>query len=324
MWFKNAAIYKITKGLPDTCEVFSSELAEKVLQACPQSQPHSTGWISPFGKDSEVLAHAVGPYWLFGLGREERLLPATIVREALQERITEIEQQFERRVYGKEKAALRDDIQFELLAKAFIRRKNTWAYLDTERQLLVVDVSSDTKADEFTVLLQETTDIRLELIAVETNVATLLTRWILDQQAPGNFTIAEDCVMADNQREIGRVRFANQDLTAHDVIEVVKTDRKVTELGLIWHDRIKLRLCQAGPAGDSGNRMVIKGIKFLDIVKEQQEELEIANSNEKLDADFAIMSYELSAMVHELFSVVGIATEKAASEKTEVREPAEV
>ena len=301
MWFKHAYLFKIVEGLPASAEEFQAGLVERVLQPCPASAPASLGWVSPFGKESEVLVHSCGAYWLFGLGKEERLLPATIVREEVKQRILDIEQKFGRRVYGKEKAALRDDVQFELLSKAFVRRKQMWACLDHKAQLLILNVGADAKADEVTSFLHEHTPLRVESLEIKADLNQLLTRWVLNQEAPGNFGLAEDCVMADLEKELGRVRFLNQDLTAHDILEVAKTNRKVIELGLGWRDRIKFRLGSVNTGKAQGNLPVLKHIKFLDVIKEQQQEETLESIQQQIDSDFAIMSHELAALLKELF-----------------------
>jgi len=49
----------------------------------------TNGFVSPYGRGEEILAHRVGTYALLALGREDRLLPSSVVNDELAARFEE-------------------------------------------------------------------------------------------------------------------------------------------------------------------------------------------------------------------------------------------
>ena len=98
MWFKNARAYRITNPLTLSPEQLEQQMANASFQPCGKSQPLSLGWTPPLGEDTEVLIHAAAGRYLICMRREEKLLPASVVREQAAERISQIEKEETRKV----------------------------------------------------------------------------------------------------------------------------------------------------------------------------------------------------------------------------------
>ena len=88
---------------------------------CAKSQALSAGWVPPLGEESEELVHAAAGRMLLKLKREEKLLPSTVVRELLEEKVAAIESEQGRKVYRKERLSLKDEIVQDCLPRAFSR-----------------------------------------------------------------------------------------------------------------------------------------------------------------------------------------------------------
>lgn len=80
---------------------------------------------------------------MFCARKDEKLLPASVVNDALAEKVTEIEQQQARKISRKEKAQFKDDVIAALLPRAFSRTRRIHAYLALHDNLLIVNTSSD-------------------------------------------------------------------------------------------------------------------------------------------------------------------------------------
>ena len=65
------------------------------------------GWISPIGKDGEMLTHVVGDYIMICAQRQDRILPASVVRDATDEKVAELEDRQGRKIYRKESSKYR-------------------------------------------------------------------------------------------------------------------------------------------------------------------------------------------------------------------------
>ena len=131
MWFKNIRAYRLTSPFDLTAETAGRELVQRGFQPCAKSQALSLGWVPPLGEESGELVHAAAGRLLLKLKREEKLLPSTVVREQLEEKVADIEQDQARKVYRKERLNLKDEIIQDCLPRAFyplIQRVRLYRY----------------------------------------------------------------------------------------------------------------------------------------------------------------------------------------------------
>ena len=73
-----------------TAELSSQTWWPLSTAARAKAQALSLGWVAPLGEESEALAHAASGRLLIKLKREEKLLPSTVVREQLEEKVAVI------------------------------------------------------------------------------------------------------------------------------------------------------------------------------------------------------------------------------------------
>ena len=92
MWFKNALIYRITKPLDWLIDTLAPQLEQHRYQPCAQSDILKFGWSTPL-KGSESLYFAVGKQILLLAQKEEKMLPAHVIKRELDARVEKIEPQ---------------------------------------------------------------------------------------------------------------------------------------------------------------------------------------------------------------------------------------
>jgi len=149
MWFKNLRLYQLVKNpLPEDEMMLEDQLAEHTFKGCGSQDLQSVGLVSPLGKHGEMLSHSVAECVVFCVKKQDKVLPASVVNELLNDRIEEIEEEQARKVYRKERAQLKDELMMDLLPKAFTKSRLTYAYIDKKQQWLVVNSSSATAAEE--------------------------------------------------------------------------------------------------------------------------------------------------------------------------------
>ena len=101
MWFKQIQYFQLKTGLPYQTEYLEEALANLIFEPCLPSLPIGMGFISPLAHQSEEeapLVHAANGFMMLCLQVEEKILPSTVVRQALQERIKQIELTQKRKV----------------------------------------------------------------------------------------------------------------------------------------------------------------------------------------------------------------------------------
>ncbi|MFN3164656.1 MAG: recombination-associated protein RdgC, partial [Pseudohongiellaceae bacterium] len=159
MWFKNLRLYRLTKDFSLTAEQLAEQLAQFQFEPCSSYEKSRIGWVSPLpDTDPEVeppLAHGVGDYILICAQAQDRLLPASVVREYTEEKVAELEQRQARKIYRKEKREIAEDMEAQLLPQAFTRNQQIYAYLAPKAGLLVVNAASAPRAEELVSLLRD-------------------------------------------------------------------------------------------------------------------------------------------------------------------------
>ena len=81
MWFKNLYLYNFEKEFPLNAEELHEELAKKPFVPCSATQRESAGWIPPLGKNATSFTHGSNGYILLSMARQERILPASVIKE---------------------------------------------------------------------------------------------------------------------------------------------------------------------------------------------------------------------------------------------------
>ena len=123
MWFRNLLVYRLTQDIPFDAEALETALASKPARPCASQELTTYGFTAPFGKGADApLVHVSGDFLLIGARKEERILPGSVVRDALKEKVDEIENTQMRKVYKKERDQIKDEIVQAFLPRAFIRK----------------------------------------------------------------------------------------------------------------------------------------------------------------------------------------------------------
>lgn len=307
IWFKQARVYELQGDWPTAPDAFEEVLKQKITQPCPKSQHFSVGWMSPFGKRSEVLLHAANGYWLFACCKQERLLPATVVREAVEDRIADIHAEQDRPVSAREKIALREEMEYTLLPQAFTKNQITYAYIDTRKNWLVIDTSADAKCDMLISSLKESIPgLQIFPVTLAESPSAKMTEWLSNNRWPRGFTIEKDCEMTDIKIEKGCIRFNSQELAAKEVVAHLAQGMQVTKLSMSWADKLGFQV---------DSRFNLTRIKFLDLIEAERKDMYAETNEEKIDADFTLMVLTFSQWFDALITLFGgVANEQTAND----------
>ncbi|MDP5052390.1 MAG: recombination-associated protein RdgC, partial [Congregibacter sp.] len=147
MWFKNLRAYRMTRGLELSAEQLEDKLASRGFKTCTPSQSLSTGWVPGLGEGAQTLVHSAGGRLMLCLRREEKILPPSVVRDLVKERVEAIEAQQGRKVYRKEKLSLKDEVVQDCMPRAFSRHAELRLIIDPQARWVLVDSASASRAD---------------------------------------------------------------------------------------------------------------------------------------------------------------------------------
>jgi len=299
MWFKNLAVYRLPAGLKLDTAALEEKLATLTMQPCGNMDRETRGWMSPRGDDR--LLHVLNQQVLITLGMEAKLLPSSVVNQFAEEKAAEIEEQQGFKVGKKQMRELKDQVTDELLPRAFVRRHQTWAWIDPVNGWLVVDAATPAKAEVLLEALSKSVDnLVVKSLHTERSPSAAMTDWLLSGEAPAGFSIDRDLELRASDEGKATVRYVRHDLEGEEIAAHIGAGKQATKLAMTWNERISFVL---------GEQMEVKRLAFLDILKEQSEPGESAD--EQFDLDFALMSGELAKLLADLVAALG--GEKAAA-----------
>ena len=150
-------------------KMLETQLEACAFTPCGSQDISRFGWVKPLGKFGSTLTHSAAGHILLCARKEEKMLPGSVVKEMLAEKVEAIEFEQGRALKKKEKEALKEEIMHTLLPRAFSRTSQTFAWINPADNLMVVDAGSAKKADDLLALLRKS--IGTLPVMVETTAA---------------------------------------------------------------------------------------------------------------------------------------------------------
>lgn len=297
MWFKNLRIYRFTRSFALASEQLNQLLSHHRFKPCGSQDSSKIGFVSPLGDDSEQLVHSTGGYTMLCCKKQQKVLPAAVINEALEEKLREIQQQDGRKVGRKERLQLKDELVMTLMPRAFTRSTRLFAYIAPEDGLLIVNSASANRAEELLVTLREALGSLSVIPVISKNIPQqVMTHWLQHRQNVQGFQLGHECELRDPSDDGGIIRCKNQDLTAKHIINHIEDGMYVSKLALI---------SDAGIECVVDDTLAIKRLVYGDIIQQQVDQVQIENDVDQFDVDFSIMTLELSAFLKQLYGIFG-------------------
>ncbi len=297
MWFKNLTLFRFTEPFQLTAGELQQKLDAMRFRPCGSHEEFSFGWTPPLGQSTEPLVHAANGFLMICGNKEEKVLPAAVVNELLTDRIQEAEDQQARRLPKKERDAIRDEILFELLPKAFSFSRQTYAYIDPQGGWLIVDAASSKKAEDLVSLLRKCLG-SLPVVPPVTRQRPIdvMTDWLTTGQVPKDIIIENECELRSPEEDGSLIRCKRQDLSAPEIKNHLDSGKQVIKLAVSWADRLSFIVDE---------NLAIKRLAFLDLIQDQLADIETDDRAEQFDVEFSIMSLELANFLPRLLELFG-------------------
>ena len=135
MWFKQISFYPLNTAKLPELDTLADKLAAAEFAPCMGLDWFSEGFAAPVAFSPELVFPA-DYTWRVALKKEEKVLPAGVIRDILDERVVEIQNAEARNVGRKEKQELKEQITDDLLPRAFTRSSRSQAIFDTKHGYL--------------------------------------------------------------------------------------------------------------------------------------------------------------------------------------------
>lgn len=293
--FKNLIVHRLVGGWPEVESQLDDRLARAAFAPCAPTQPMASGFVPPRGPAHAPLAERVGGHWLLQLRTEQRLLPGSVVREAVEELAERVERETGRAPGRKRRQELKDEAIQSLLPRAFTRRGHVRLWVDPSRQLLMVDAPSAARADEAVTQFVKALDpLAVAPLSTAMSASAAMAGWLLDDEAPSGFSVDRDCELKAGDDSRTAVRYASHPLDIDEVRAHVQAGKRPTRLAMTWASRVSFVLTETA---------ALKRLKFLDVVMESRPGG--LSEDESFDADAAMATGELSRLLPDLLLALG-------------------
>ncbi|MFC3550758.1 recombination-associated protein RdgC [Lysobacter cavernae] len=290
MFFRNLTLFRF----PTTTKFddLDTGLGECQLKPVGPLELSSRGFISPYGRDAELLTNRQGDAIWLTVGGEDRLLPGSVVNDMLAKKLAEIEHKEGRKPGGRTRKRIKDELIVDLLPRAFIKPSRTDALLDLGHGIAVVDTSSR-KTGENVV-----SEIRRALgsfpalpLNAEVAPRSILTGWLAGEPLPDGLSLGDECELRDPIDQGAVVKCQRMELQGDEINKHLESGKQVTRLALNLDDHVSFVL---------GEDLVVRKFKLLDGAVDQLESSERDDLRAELDARFVLMAGE----VKRLFNVL--------------------
>ncbi|MDQ7985998.1 recombination-associated protein RdgC [Pseudomonas sp. G34] len=298
MWFRNLLVYRLTQDVDFDTDKLQAALAAKPARPCASQELATYGFVAPFGKGEDApLVHESQGFLLISARKEERILPGSVVKDAVKEKVDEIESEQMRKVYKKEREQIKDEIVQAFLPRAFIRKSATFAAIAPAQGLIIVNASSPKRAEDLLSTLREAIgSLPVRPLTVKIAPSATMTDWVKAQKAAADFHVLDECELRDTHEDGGIVRCKRQDLTGEEVQLHMSSGKQVTQLSLGWQDKLSFVL---------DDKLVVKRLKFEDLLQEQAEQDGGDDDLSQQDASFTLMMLTLIEFLPALFEALG-------------------
>ncbi|MGB5833303.1 MAG: recombination-associated protein RdgC [Thiohalocapsa sp.] len=287
--FKNAKVFRLSAPFTLNQMALHERLMAQRFRPCGPLEVATMGWASPLGPNAELLAHAANGCLLIAARRQERLLPASVVAEAVAERVAEIEQAEIREVPRRERTQLREQLMAQMLPQAFTRSRLVRAYVDPEGGWAVVDASSDKVAEDVLSLLRKSLDsFPAKPLTAGVPVSELLSAWVASGRAGDGFELQDQCELRDPGDSRSVVRCRGMDLTIPEIKAHLDSGKRVVALGLTWGEHLSLLLDEA---------LGLKRLRFADELIDAAADDVGEDEMLRMEAEMIIMTEQLRSLL---------------------------
>jgi recombination associated protein RdgC len=298
MWFRNLQLYRLGQVFDLTPETLHDRLQAQAFQGVSRMDMATSGWVPPLGRHSELLVHAADACIMICLRKGEKLMPASVVNQLLDDRVAEIEAAEAREVYRRERRRLKDEIIVDLLPRALTRHTDLFAYIDMRNGLVVVDTPTASKAEDLISQLRATLgSFKATPLEVNESAGAAMTRWLNGAAPlPGGFELGDTCELKHPDPAGGQVTVKHQDLASSEVRNHLNHGKYAVKLALGWKERLSFVL---------QDDLSIKRLKFEDVIRDAEADTTADDFASRFDLDFSLMTLELAAFLPQLLDSLG-------------------
>ena len=298
MWFKHLHLYRLHDAPELDATSLETALDEQAFRPLGGSEARRLGWCTPAGRAGTQLLHELQGQRLMTALRQERILPASVVREEVEERSEAIEASEGRKLRRQEKLTIKEQVYEDLLPRAFVRSQKVDLWWDSRRSLIAINASSRTRAEELLDLLRETLgSLKVTPLASQTLPMRAMTTWLGDPGSRPADLVLGDQVELKAKGDDGVLRARQVDLDSDEIQQLLESGRQASKLALSIEGRLSFVL---------HDDLAIKSLRFDDaLIDEASQTDDGDDALVRLETDFILMTQALAENIERLIEWLG-------------------
>ena len=292
MWINNLVAFVGEQPFPFLAPQLDELLSQNQCQPCGSQTMCTEGFVPPI-KGRDEMVYAVDGFIVCTHQETARLLPGPVIKEALDEKVDLIQKEECRRVGRKEKAELKEQITFEMMPRTFTRSRRTTVLIDTNRNRVLVDSSSATRAEDVVACLRKAIgSLPVAYPAPSSAPCSSFSNWLRDTNLlPEGFTLGDRCELKGTKDEGAAVKFTAVDLGQDEILAHLETGMVAVRVNLCWQDSLEL---------DVNDKLEIKRIKALDLLQENIDAMDPEDAVDELKARISLQGNVLREVLDSL------------------------
>lgn len=298
MLFKNLRTYRLPADFKIDVQELEAALSSRRARPCTNQELSHIGFAPPVGKgDQAPLVHPCNDVLLIRVQTDSVVLPSSVVKDLLSEKVAEIEEAQARKVYKRERDQLKDELILSLLPRAFHTSKSSHVLIDTTTNLVYCDSSTANNAEDMLSIIREVLgSFPVRPIRTKLPAAVTLTTWVQDSTTPDGYQLQSDCNLVDTDKDGGAIRAKNHDLSDPSLLQMIADGKQVSAIRVGYREQLTYML---------DANLAIKGIKYEDMFSESVADQAGEDKDAIFDSNLTVMSLTFREMLPDLMSQLG-------------------
>lgn len=297
MIFKNAKFYRFTREfhfspeqIESYCEPLKIENAGGILK--------KIGFVPAYRGDAAALVSVIEKNYLLRVRIINKVIPSEAVRREIEERMSSIEKENDRKISKKEKMEIREDVLSEFAARAFDNVTDVCIWISLKDNFLMVDTASNARADDALSLLRRAVgSLPVTPIQLRDPAELTLTEWVKEENPPENFSLGEIAYIESIEKDGGSIR-AKMDLDSPEIKAALDNSKLVVKLQIGYKETCQFKINR------DLNLTSIKWMPEFHVMRSDEvDELETIDAVD--DADFMLMTGVMSDLINDLVDNMG-------------------
>ncbi|OCL18990.1 recombination-associated protein RdgC [Gilliamella sp. wkB72] len=297
LWFKNAIIYQLNNDNLLDKQTIENALKSALFSPCGNLDTTKMGWVSPYDDNNldDFIIDMPG-HLLLRIKKETKILPAPVIKQALNEKVDKQEKALSRKLSKNEKATLKDEVMIDLMPRAFSKYNYYWLWIDIENKRIIIDCSSFKLAEDILAILRkELGALALTPLSIEKPLEKIMTTWVREKLSFPPFILGDEAELKDPLEGNGIINCKNQDITSDEMLVHLDSGKWVTKLKIIDERGINFII---------NPDLTLKRIKFDSVILDENEDIGSDEFDKRLEADFYIMANTLSNSINDLYIII--------------------